>query len=239
MAVPLLTLVLQGESRLVTADQFRTLLDVAVRMMRDANRGGLTFTIEGLHASEPTIVWVPTPARAQVELDREFEQVIHRLRDGIDLLESDSGVPDWMTDTTANALYHASNLFGETAVEGMSFSTAKERRRLTRQTYRTLDRVLHSESDAIGSVTGVLVTATLNNGPHLSVKDELHDRSVRCFVDGTTLREAGQLIGELVTVSGRLTRDYLGRPAKITSASVERRPERRRVTVAEMGGNAP
>lgn len=118
----------------------------------------------------------------------------------------------------------------------MAFARDGRQRKMTRRTYRTLDRVLHEETDAIGSVTGLLVTATLNNGPHLTVKDDVHGRGVRCVLDKQTLRQAGQWLGERVTVIGHIRRDYLGRPEQVRNAKIEPLPEQRRVTVAEMGG---
>lgn len=233
----LLTFVINGEPHEVTAEQFRTLVDVAVRIMKDASRSaGVEFTIESLHASAPTIVWQPQVIGAEVDVNEAFTNVAHRIDEGITMLEADEGVPDWMAAATANALYQASSDFGEGSVDGVSFNTNGHARKLTRRTYRTLDRVLHEKTDAIGSVTGTLVTATLSNGPHVTVKDEIHDRGVLCFVTKADLRAAGQLLGERVTVVGKLRRDYLGRPLQVRNSRIEATPEPSRVTVAEMAG---
>jgi hypothetical protein len=137
------------------------MLDVAVRMMKDATGlSDIHFTVGGLHASEPTVLWVPQSGSTDVDVDVEFERIAQRLEGGIDLLEGDAGLPDWMTDATARALHHASGLFGETAIDGLAFARGRSQKKLTRQTYRTLDRVSREESDAIGSITGVLVTCT-------------------------------------------------------------------------------
>lgn len=233
----MLTFVINGESQQVTADQFGTLVDVAVRIMRDASRdAGVEFTIEGLHASAPTIVWGLQPTKPQTDVDRAFGQIVARLEAGFTILEQDEGVPEWMGAATANALYQASAWFGETAIDGLSFLTDGKPQKLTRQTYRTLDRVLHEETDAIGSVVGVLMTATLRRGVHVTVQDEVHNRGVECFVGKDALREAGQLLGERVTVVGKVRRDYLGRPVRVGSARVEAMPEPATVSVADMGG---
>lgn len=233
----LLTFVINGESNEVTAEQFRTLVDVAVRIMKDASRTeGVDFTVESLHASAPTIVWQPQVTGTDVDVDDAFAKVARRIDAGVAMLEHDQGVPEWMAGATANALYQASSDFGEGSVDGVSFNTNGHARKLTRQTYRTLDRVLHERTDAIGSVTGTLVTATLSNGAHVTVKDEIHDRGVRCYLAKTHLREAGQLLGERVTVTGNLRRDYLGRPLEIRNSRVDATPEPRHVTVAEMAG---
>ena len=233
----MLTFVINGDSHQVTADHFRTLVDVAVRIMKDASRdAGVEFTIEGLHASAPTIVWEAKAVRADTDVDETFTKIAHRIDAGIDMLEHDDGVPEWMADSTATALYQAASWFGETAIEGLSFLTNGRPRKLTRQTYRTLDRVLHEETDAIGSVTGTLITATLRKGAHITVQEEIHGRGVECYVEKPALREASQLIGERVTVIGRIRRDYLGRPVRVGNARVEAAPERRRVSVVEMGG---
>lgn len=233
----LLTFVINGESHEVTAEQFRTLVDVAVRIMKDASRSeGVEFTVASLHASKPTIVWQPRVANADVDVDDAFASIAHRIDEGVAMLEDDLGIPDWMAAATANALYQASSDFGEGSIDGVSFNTNGHARKLTRQTYRTLDRVLHERTDAIGSVTGTLVTATLRNGAHVTVKDEIHDRGVLCYLAKTHLRETGQLLGERVTVTGNLRRDYLGRSLEIRNSRVEATPEPRRVTVAEMAG---
>jgi hypothetical protein len=235
--VGVLTFVINGESGQVTAEQFGAMVDVAVRIMRDASRdAGVEFTIEGLHASAPTIVWDPQPTKAQVDVEHGFAQVVSRLDAGIAMLERDEGVPEWMAAATANALYQAASWFGETAIDGLSFLVDSKQRKLTRQTYRTLDRVLHEETDAIGSVVGTLVTATLRKGAHVTVQDEVNNRGVECYVGKGALREAGQLIGERVTVVGKVRRDYLGRPVRVGGARVEATPKPRRVSVAEMGG---
>lgn len=233
----MLTFVIDGESHQVTADQFRALVDVAVRVMRDASRdAGVEFTIEGLHASAPTIVWSPQATQADADVEEAFMLVARRIDAGVAMLEQDSGVPEWMAGATASALYQAAGWFGETAIDGVSFRANGKARKLTRQTYRTLDRVLHEETDAIGSVTGTLITATLRKGAHVTVQDELHGRGVECFVGKPQLREASQLIGERVTVVGRVRRDYLGRPVRVGNARVEAAPEPRHVSVAEMSG---
>jgi hypothetical protein len=233
----MLTFLINGDSHQVTAEQFRILVDVAVRIMKDASRdAGVEFTVQELHASSPTIVWAPQPVRADVDVDEALAQVGHRIDAGIDILERDAGVPDWMAGGTATALYQAASWFGETAIDGLSFQTNGRPRKLTRQTYRTLDRVLHEETDAIGSVTGTLITATLRKGAHVTVADEVHRRGVECYLGKPALREASQLIGERVTVVGHVRRDYLGRPVRVGNAQVEAAPERPRVSVAEMGG---
>ncbi len=117
----MLTFVINGESHQVTADQFRTLVDVAVRIMRDASRdAGVEFTIEGLHASAPTIVWAPQATQADTDVEEAFMQVAHRIDVGVAMLEQDDGVPEWMAGATASALYRAAG-FGETAIDGVSF----------------------------------------------------------------------------------------------------------------------
>lgn len=233
----LLTFVINAESHEVTAEQFRTLVDVAVRIMKDAARSeGVEFTIESLYASAPTIVWQPQASSADVDVATAFTKVAHRIDAAVAMLEDDQGVPEWMAAATANALYQASSGFGEGSVDGVSFNTNGHVQKLTRQTYRTLDRVLHEQTDAIGSVTGTLVTATLRNGAHVTVQDEIHDRGVRCYVAKAHLREAGHLLGDRVTVEGNLRRDYLGRPLEVRNSTIEATPEPRRVTVAEMAG---
>lgn len=235
----MLTLVIDGRSDDVTAEHFAALVDVGVKMMRDAARDtGLRFTVAGLHASAPTIEWAPTATKAEVDVDAAFGHVADRLEQGIDALEQEdtAGLPDWMSETTAKALYQTSKWFGKTEVQGMAFGRNGRQHRLTRATYRTLDRLLTDETDSIGSVTGELVTVTLHNGPHLTVTDDTFGHGVRCDVDRATLRQAGQLIGSRVTVMGRVKRDWVGRPEKITSAKVELEPERRHVSVAEMAG---
>ncbi len=233
----MLTFMIDGESHRVTADQFRTLVDVAVRIMRDASRdAGVEFTIEALHASAPTIVWEPQASQADTDVEEAFLQVARRINVGVAMLEQDDGVPDWMAGSTASALYQAAGWFGETAIDGMSFRANGKARKLTRRSYRTLDRVLHEETDAIGSVTGTLITATLRKGAHVTIQDELYGRGVECYVGKLQLREASQLIGERVTVVGHVRRDYLGRPVRVGNARVDAAPEPRHVSVAEMGG---
>lgn len=233
----MLTFTINGESHQVTADQFRTLVDVAVRIMTDASRdAGVEFTLEALHASAPTIVWGPQAKRADIDVDQAFHQVADRISSGLTLLEEDDGVPEWMTPGTANILYQAAAWFGDTAIDGVSFRAHGMTRRLTRQTYRTLDRILHEDNEALGSVIGTLMTATLHNGAHVTVREETYGRGVECYLGRTHLREAGQLIGERVTVVGRIKRDHLGRPLRISDAHVEPAAELQRVSVAEMGG---
>jgi hypothetical protein len=194
------------------------------------------FTIGDLHASAPTIEWQPQAFAEDVALDTEFVRVAQRLEGGIEMLEEDAGIPDWMAEPTARALYQASALFGETAIDAIVFGRNGHQRKVTRQTYRTLDRVLHEATDAIGSITGAMITVTLTNGPQVTVRDDVSGRAVRCTVNRSTLRQAAQWIGERVTAAGRIKRDHMGRPERIANASIEPLPERHRVTVAEVGG---
>jgi hypothetical protein len=115
-----LTFVINGDSHEVTAEQFRTLVDVAVRIMADASRNaGVEFTIEALHASAPTIVWDPQPKHANTDVGEAFQEVAHRIEVGVARLEQDDGVPEWMARPTATALYQAASWFGETPIDGM------------------------------------------------------------------------------------------------------------------------
>lgn len=170
------------------------------------------------------------------KLDAEFDRVVHRLGDGIALLEHDAGVPEWMTEPTTNALYGAAELLGEGAIASATFLRDGNRMTITRQTYRTLDRVLHETTEAIGSVRGVLVTATLHNGSHVTVTDAVHGLGIRCMVDQVALRQAGRWIGETVVVSGHVRRDHLGRPDQLAKATIEPVSDTPLVTVAQMGG---
>lgn len=233
----MLTFVINGEAHQVTAEQFRTLVDVGVRIIRDASRdAAVEFTIGALHASAPTIVWEPQAVDASTDVDEVLVQVAHSIDAGVAMLEQDDGIPEWMAGATASALYQAASWFGETAVDSISFRTNGRPRKITRRTYRTLDRVLHEESDAIGSVTGTLMTATLRKGAHVTVQDEIHGRGVECYVGRRALRDAGELLGERVTVVGRIRRDHIGRPNRVSNARVEAAPEVHRVSVAAMGG---
>lgn len=233
----MLEFVISGDARQVSAEQFRTLVDAAVRVIKDASRdSGVDFALGGLHASHPTIEWAPTAAGSNVDVDAEFDRIASRIEDGVDMLERDSGVPEWMAEPTARALYQVSAMFGDSEIEGVAFGRGGHRRRITRQTYRTLDRVLHEDTTAIGSVTGVLITVTLNDGRYVTVRDGTSGRAVRCSVDQATLRRAAQWIGEVVVAAGRIRRDYLSRPDRVANARIELEPERDRVTVAEMGG---
>lgn len=99
-----------------------------------------------------------------------------------------------------------------------------------------MDRVLHEESDAIGSITGTLITATLRKGAHVTVQDEVHERGVECYVGRSALQSVGRLIGERVEVVGQVQRDYLGRPTRVSRAVVAAAPKVAKVSVAEMGG---
>ncbi|WP_370325548.1 hypothetical protein [Euzebya sp.] len=229
--------IVQGESRLVTAEQFSTMVDVAVRMMRDASKDtGVAFTVGELHASEPTIVWAPQPVDATIDIDREFEHIAKRIEDGVDQLEQDGDLPEWMSETTARHLYEASKVFGDSSIDGLVLGRHDHRRRITRQTFRTLDRILHEQTEAIGSIEGVLVTATLTKGAHVSVREGVFVRTVRCDVQPSALPRAGGMIGEEVLVTGRLRRDHQGRPVRMSSAKVEPLGTRRRVSVARMAG---
>lgn len=233
----MLTFAIRGEPHEVTAEQFRTLIDVGVRILKEVARdSGLGFTVAGLHASQPTIEWAPQPVIEGTDVGAALGQLGNRLQEGVQLLETDVGMPEWMTETTAHALYNAAATFEDSAVKGLAFTLHGRSMRMTRKTYRTLDRVLHEQSDAIGSISGVLITATLRHGPHLTIRDDLHGRGVHCEVDKDVLRRAGGWIGERVAVSGRLQRDHLDRPVRISNAEVARVQPPRRISVAEMGG---
>lgn len=79
----MLTSVISGDSHQVTAEQFRTLVDVAVRMMKDASgSSGVDFTIGALHASAPTIHWEPQAFDAEIDVDAEFDRIAQRLASG-------------------------------------------------------------------------------------------------------------------------------------------------------------
>lgn len=232
-----LTFVILGDSHQVTAQQFRTLVDVGVRIISDAARDShVQFTVGGLHASAPTIVWEPRTELADLDIEGEFRTIARRVQEGVAELETDGQLPEWMAETTARQLYQAADMFDDGPIQGLSFAAFGRQHRMTRQTYRTLDRVLHEATETLGSITGVLVTATLNKGPHVTVQDETHERGVQCFVDERALREAGRWIGERVIASGVVRRDRLGRPIQIKKAKVEPVGEHQRVTVAEMGG---
>lgn len=67
----MLTFVINGDAHQVTADQFRTPVDVAVGIMADASRdSGVEFTIGALHPSAPTIVWNPQAKQADTTSTR-------------------------------------------------------------------------------------------------------------------------------------------------------------------------
>lgn len=233
----MLTFVIEASSHEIAPDQFRDLVDVGVRIMKDASRGTrIEFALAGLHASQPTLLWSPVTDGPEESAETEFKVVSRRIEDGMAMLERDAGVPEWMTAPTATALYRASALFDEGPIHGVSFSTNGAPIRVTRQTYRTLDRVLHEETEAVGSVTGLLVTATLRNGAHVTVEDDVHGKGVRCYVGREQLRAAGPMLGERVTATGRVSRDHLGRPTRIADARLERDEQRLRVTVSEMAG---
>lgn len=145
----MLTFVIDGETHQVTEDQLRNLVDVGVRIMKDAARAsGLRFRIASLHSSAPTFVWAPTATKATIDVDAEFDRMTRRLVEGIDELETDRGVPDWMSETTARALHDAAGKFETSGVDGLTFAHDGAHRRITRQAFRTLDRVLHEEPRA-------------------------------------------------------------------------------------------
>jgi hypothetical protein len=229
-----LTFVIDAETHQVTEDQLRDLVDVGVRIMKDAARAsGLSFRIANLHSSAPTFVWTPTAKKATVDVDAEFDRMARRLVEGIDDLEADRGVPDWMSETTARALYGASGRFDTSGVDGLTFSHDGTHRRITRQAYRTLDRVLHEESKSLGTVTGRLVTVTLNNGAHVSVADEAFSNSVHCYVSEDELRRAGQWVGLRVVATGEVNRSYTGQPLSVRRATIDLVPTPEHVSVAD------
>lgn len=233
----MLTFVIEAASHEIGPDQFRDLVDVGVRIMTDASRGTrIDFVLAGLHASQPTVLWSPVTDGFEESAEAEFKVVSRRIEDGMAILERDAGVPEWMAAPTTRALYRASALFGEGAIRGVSFSTNGALARVTRQTYRTLDRVLHEETEAVGSVTGILMTATLRKGAHVSIEDETHGKGVQCYVEREQLRAAAPMLGERVTATGRIRRDHRGRPIRIADAQLEPEEQRRRVTVSEMAG---
>jgi hypothetical protein len=232
-----LTVVVDGDSEQVTAQRFRGLVDVAVEIMADAARGtGVELTVAGLHASRPTLVWAPRTQRADIDADEALLDIGQRIRDGVEVLERDEAVPEWMSTGTVRRLYGASGWFGEAGLHGLSFSVEGHAATLTRRTYRTLDRLLHEQGQAIGSVTGVLVTATLNHGSHVTIEEEVHGRGVRCAVIPSALANVAGWIGSRVTVTGVVHRDYRGRPEQVTPARVEPWAETPKVGVEEMVG---
>ena len=233
----MLTLIVRGDSHLVTADQFATLVDVAVQMIRDASQGtDVDFVLGGLHASQPTVTLAPQASTDVIDVDREFERIADRLESGIEELEEHGELPGWMSDGTAQQLHKATKLFGETHVDGLTIGREGQAPQMTRETYRTLDRVLHSHDHAVGSIEGLLVTATLNKGAHVSVREDTYGRTVRCYISRDALTNAAGLIGERVVATGLLRRDRLGRPHRMNAAKVEAAVVRRGVTVAEMAG---
>jgi excisionase family DNA binding protein len=235
---PMLTFVVEGETHQVSAHHFSELVAVAVRLMRDAAKGtGVGFNVAGLHASNPTIDWQPVSVDEDtLDVDSEFDRIVSRIHTGIGMLEREATVPEWMAETTARQLHEVARWFGETEVDGLTFRSNGHRQSITRESYLTLDRWLHEESEAIGSVTGTLITATLHGGPHVNVKDELYERVVHVRLTRDELREAGQWIGLRVTASGRMKRDFAGRPKRIASGTIELVPEAARVTTAEAAG---
>ena len=122
--------VINGEPHQVTADQFPTLVDLAVRIMKDASRDvGVEFTIEGLHASAPKFAWVPQATRADADVEDAFIGVARRIDAGVAMLEQDDGVPEWMGGATPSAPYQAAAWFGETVIDGVSFRRANGKAR--------------------------------------------------------------------------------------------------------------
>ncbi len=85
------------------------------------------------------------------------------------MLERDAGMPEWTTEPTAKALYGGAELLGETAVNSLTFA------RRAPASHDATDvpdprPVLHGKTETVGSVQGVLVTATLTNEPHVTVR---------------------------------------------------------------------
>lgn len=235
----MLTVVIDGDAPHVTAERFRTLVDVTVRILRDGARDtGIDFTLAGLHAPTLTMAWEPQPADGTGDEDggEAFAEVAERVLDGLGRLEDGEVLPGWMTARTARALHRVAAELGEGPVESILVRAGDRERILTRATHGTLERILHEETEALGSVTGTLITATLWNGSHVTVREERHRQGVRCLLGEDRLREAGRLIGQRVTVTGKVRRDFRGRPETVEDARLEPAERSPRVEVAEMSG---
>lgn len=234
----MLTVVINGDAPHVTAERFRTLVDVTVRILRDGARDtGIDFTLAGLHAPTLTMAWEPQPAdRTGNGGGQDFAEVAERVLDGLGRLEDGEGLPGWMTAGTARALHRVAAELGEGPVESILVRAGDRERTLTPATHATLERILHEETEALGSVTGTLITATLWNGSHVTVREERHHQGVRCLLGEDRLREAGGLIGQRVTVTGKVRRDFRGRPETVEDARLEPTERMPRVEVAEMSG---
>lgn len=157
-------------------------------------------------------------------------------RGWIALLEHDAGVPEWMTEPTTNALYGAAELLGEGTIASATFLRDGNRMTITRQTCRTLDRVLHETTEAIGSVRGVLVTRdAAQRVAHHGDRRRAGSGSAAWSTMSPCGRPAGGSARRWV-VSGHVRRDHLGRPDRVAKATIEPVPDTPLVTVAQMGG---
>lgn len=150
---------INGDAREMTAEQIGVLVDIAARIMMDASRPeGVEFTVESVDASVGTVVWQPQMTDPDVDLGEALTRIAHRIDEAVTMLETDQGIPDWMAAATANSLYRASRGFGEGGIDGVSFDINGHTRTMTRRAYRTLDRVLHERTNAIGSASPIEAT---------------------------------------------------------------------------------
>ncbi|HEX9765753.1 MAG TPA: hypothetical protein VGA36_03250, partial [Nitriliruptorales bacterium] len=151
----MLRVVLDGESRLIDFELFTEFAQTVREILNDAGRIDrrrvVTFRIADLHASSPTILLEAVP---ETDDEATLEAVTKRVSTDLARLEESGVLPDWMGTPTVERLHRMAAKFGDTPIDGFTFSEGEQTARLTRETYLHLDRVLHATTDAIGSVTG-------------------------------------------------------------------------------------
>ena len=228
----MLTIVVNGPSGEVAVDDYLDMLGAVVRALGDVTRGMATprrrptWNVNKLHTSEPTMLLEGrVPAGAPVNLHDVIEARYLRV---LRALEQGDGTPQYLTETTMRGLYRVTGMFGQSPVAAITVRGGDGNRdtvRLTRETYRTLDRLLNATSQAIGSVTGIMATSTINQGRHFMVNDEVTDRGVRVDVDEDLLHEGSAWVERRVRIFGTVTRDGLDRPTAVKATRVELLPD--------------
>jgi hypothetical protein len=233
----MLRVVFQGETHEVDLGAFLNALSATLEALHDADRSAtpgqrkLTWKLRGLHSSRPTAQIAPEPRSSLKRPPAQgYERLItDRFFEALHAIETGGGAP-YLSDATLSHLHQVTGGFDAEGMLGISITTTDRPQarevRLTRSAYRYLDKLLTPTNAAIGSVTGIVVTITVDKGKRLAtVRDDVFSGAVRCQLPGVQLVEAATAaLGRRVTVSGHVLSNERGQPQRIEARSIEMLP---------------
>ena len=155
-----------------------------------------------------------SPAQATLGAEQETDiaaQVASASFDGIDELSRGKSHPRHFSDAAIEAASDLSKISdaGGYRLEIVHQARVAEVASLPgNSANETTVQYFHS----IGSVEGMLETASVRNRPYLRVYDAVHDRGVTCYFSDTQMEQVRSGLGKRVIVSGQCEIESTGQP---------------------------